>query len=218
LGRYDEAKAAVTDVPTEFVFLGDPLYNGSYGNNAWGPFGNFPVGDHEWGTGLGFVSEHDTVRVPVLYRRQGFNDTLVAEYAAAKYTAIDQPITLVSGVEARLIESEAALHTNDVSWLTILNALRTPVGLAPLADPGTDSARVDLVYHERAFWMYLTGRRLGDLRRLVRNYGRSAASVFPAAPNPLIPSAPYGSASSIAFSATDEGQFNPHITTGCMDQ
>ncbi len=28
-------------------------------------------------------------------------------------------------------------------------------------------------------WLYLTGHRLGDLRREVRTYGRSADSVFP---------------------------------------
>jgi hypothetical protein len=52
-------------------------------------------------------------------------------------------------------------------------------GLTPLTDPGTATARVDLMFRERAFWMYLTGHRLGDLRRLVRQYGRAKESVYP---------------------------------------
>jgi len=35
------------------------------------------------------------------------------------------------------------------------------------------------MFRERAFWMYLTGHRLGDLRRLVRQYGRGEESVYP---------------------------------------
>jgi hypothetical protein len=43
----------------------------------------------------------------------------------------------------------------------------------------TDAARVDQLFRERAFWLFATGHRQGDLRRLVRQYGRAAASVFP---------------------------------------
>lgn len=42
--------------------------------------------------------------------------------------------------------------------------------LTPLTDPGSDSARVALTFRERAFWLYLTGHRQGDLRRQLRNY------------------------------------------------
>jgi hypothetical protein len=38
---------------------------------------------------------------------------------------------------------------------------------------------VDLLLRERAFWFYLTAHRLGDLRRLVRQYARTAESVYP---------------------------------------
>jgi hypothetical protein len=108
-------------------------------------------------------------------------------------------------VEARLIEAEAALKAGDVTtWLAKLNGIRAQVRtlmtaytnpqtytlnnpntfvtnttLAPLTDPGTAASRVDLTFRERAFWMYGTGHRLGDLRRLIRQYGRTAESVFP---------------------------------------
>ena len=66
-------------------------------------------------------------------------------------------------------------------WLGKLNDARaTSAGtLAALADPGTDDARVDLLFRERAFWMYFTSHRIGDLRRLVRQYGRAQETVWP---------------------------------------
>ena len=114
-------------------------------------------------------------------------------------------VTLASGVEARLILAEVALRGGNVSaWLDTLNALRAdatllpvpqdatfrPVAgtkLAPLADPGPsprDSLRVDAMFRERGFWLFSTGHRLGDMRRLVRpttagGYGRAVNNVYP---------------------------------------
>src|SRR6476619_4773948 len=51
--------------------------------------------------------------------------------------------------------------------------LTTPV-MAPLTDPGTAHARVNLLFREKAFWTFGRGFRLGDLRRLIRDYGRAA--------------------------------------------
>ena len=65
-----------------------------------------------------------------------------------------------------------ALHPDDASWLTILNTLRrtVPGGLPPLTDPVDPKARLQLLFTERAEWLYLTGTRQGDLRRLLRTY------------------------------------------------
>ena len=71
-----------------------------------------------------------------------------------------------------MIKAEAALVAGDANWLTILNTLRrtVPGGLPPLADPVDPKARLPLLFTERAEWLYLTGTRQGDLRRLLRNY------------------------------------------------
>jgi hypothetical protein len=45
--------------------------------------------------------------------------------------------------------------------------------LGPLTDPGTADGRLALLFHERAYWLYLTGERQGDLRRLVTQYHRT---------------------------------------------
>ncbi|MFL5569323.1 MAG: hypothetical protein ACJ772_01965, partial [Gemmatimonadaceae bacterium] len=77
--------------------------------------------------------------------------------------------------------------------LTILNALRSNAALlslrgypanslAPLTLQLTTAAQVDQLFKERAYWMYLTSHRLGDLRRLIRQYLRPVNSVFPNGP------------------------------------
>ncbi len=51
--------------------------------------------------------------------------------------------------------------------------------MGPLADPGTDASRVDLQFREKAFWTFSRGQRLGDMRRLITQYGRTEPNVFP---------------------------------------
>ena len=47
---------------------------------------------------------------------------------------------------------------------------------------GTAAQQDDQLFKERAYWMYLTSHRLGDLRRLIRQYGRPVNAVFPNGP------------------------------------
>lgn len=215
LGRFDEAAAAVTGVSTSFAYYTNPeQFNRLYvcPGCDWSYTG-FPVGDGEGGNGLHFVSEHDSVRVPTRYMQGRINDATKPEYTQMKYSTNKAPYVIADGREARLIQAEVALHGHDGSWLTILNDLRSPVGLDPLADPGSDSARVDLVYHERAFWLFLTGHRLGDLRRLMRNYGRKAEDIYPTGSYPLI--GQYRDGTAIPFSFGVESLYNDKLTTGC---
>ncbi|HEV2150406.1 MAG TPA: hypothetical protein VGR37_23605 [Longimicrobiaceae bacterium] len=115
-------------------------------------------------------------------------------FLEAKYPDRGTEVVLASGVEARLIEAEAALRAGQTDrFLSILNALRAtpPTGyypvarfpgitsLAPLTDPGNQVGRRELLFKERAYWMWLTGHRVGDLRRLVRQYGVPESVAFP---------------------------------------
>jgi hypothetical protein len=136
---------------------------------------------------------------------------------------LSAPFTLASGIEARLIEAEAALQSNhnDTSatgagWLGILNTLRATAigpGMPPLADPGNYDARVNLLFRERAFWMYLTNHRLGDLRRLIRQYGRAQETVFPT--GIYKDAAPYGT--DVNFGIVNLEYNNPAFK-GCLDR
>jgi hypothetical protein len=62
----------------------------------------------------------------------------------------------------------------------IHNALRATVGL-PEDDLSAMDADELRSYHfsERAFWLFSTGHRQGDLRRMVRVYGEQVSDVFP---------------------------------------
>ena len=96
------------------------------------------------------------------------------------YDSFGSPIVNASGREARLIEAEAALQASNIgTWLSKMNEVRATYQMAPLADPVTPAARVDLMFRERAFTLFATAHRVGDLRRLVRQYGRTVTATFP---------------------------------------
>jgi hypothetical protein len=114
-------------------------------------------------------------------------------YYPTKFGNPSTGIPLATGVEARLIEAEAQLKDGQVTpWAQTLNTLRanapsTYVHLASAmpaltADSTTSASatmQVDVMFRERAFWLFGTGTRLGDMRRLLRQYSRSASAVFP---------------------------------------
>ena len=175
LKQYTQAAAAVADVPTEFSYqtLMWTPFNYFYVNgnvNYWKPTirtqVRFAVGDTEGTNGLPFVSAHDP-RVPSVYKVVRINNPHDSLYDQLKYPSKADPMVLAGGIEARLIEAEAALNAGDPSWFDTLNMLRSTM-ISPAMDaipvmPATTKDQVDLLYRERAFWLYLTGRRLGDL-------------------------------------------------------
>jgi starch-binding outer membrane protein, SusD/RagB family len=193
LDRPSEAAAVVVSVPTSFTwkaeFASGAVQSGLYdwietsGNytptNREGN-GNYDSCDGT-GQGLPYICEGDPrIRIQRPHFRVG-QDGTTRIYRLLDHTKPNYSITVASGIEARLIEAEANLRAGGSTWLTILNGLRATMisGLGPLSDPGTEKARVDLLFKERAYWMYLTAHRAGDMRRLVRQYGRQASDVYP---------------------------------------
>jgi hypothetical protein len=295
LGQYDSAAVAVHDVPTDYIY--QLAVDWGEGNGLpGGLFVGLNVADQQGGTGLPYRSSNDPRSASATW---GNNKYGVPQYAPVAYggatlalSAGITPITVANGIEARLIEAEAALKAGNAQWLTILNALRTdgtsttipaqtlidtlgvtqcgghfglcdnkanqntggstpaygqPLGgfpgyavvsadtvpgadtivapgggnvqdycynnswyipcytgdsmvvltlvkpasalwhagtggvsgLAPLTDPGNAADDVALLFQERAYWLFLTGHRQGDLRRLIRNYGLSPDTVYP---------------------------------------
>ena len=190
------AAAAVAGVLTNFVYATfhslatDRQRNGVFVFNNQTPngTGRFSVADGEGTNGLKFQSAGDP-RVVAPQNGKGFDNTSPL-YVLQKYTTATSPVHVADGVEARLIEAEAQLRAGDgPGMVTSLNALRIDAvnnggfNLAALADPGpspNDSLRVDLLFRERAFWLFATGHRLGDLRRLARApYSRAANALYP---------------------------------------
>lgn len=186
------AAATVATVPDGFVYrIFHSLGSARQNNGVWGGNQNrrgISVSDREGSNGLPFRSDEDP-RVP--QRRgtgnQAFGfDNTTPLFLQTKYPSQTSSVVLASGVEARLIRAEAELRAGG-DWLAILNALRaTPpeqvfppadypgiTGLAGLTDPGNEAARIDLLFRERAYWMWLTSHRAGDLRRRMRQYDQS---------------------------------------------
>jgi hypothetical protein len=204
LGQFDSAGTTAASVLAGFVWEAEFGPGGPQNRGLVFTRGSqISVADHEGGNGLGFVSAADprvtTKSIAIA------EDGVTRIYAIGKYPNRNAPIVVASKVEARLIEAEAALRRGDANWLTILNDLRATAispGLAPLADPGSADARIDLLFLERAFWLFATDHRLGDLRRLVRVYGRDPSQVFPTGSYWL--GGGYGAATALPFPASQE--------------
>jgi starch-binding outer membrane protein, SusD/RagB family len=198
LNRAADAGTAVAAVPTTFRY--NMLHSATTTNNQVWSFNNsarrysVSAGEGTTTVGLDFANANDP-RVPVCRggdatcRTIGVTQAIRDDqsqplFVQRLWTTADAPVTLVGGVEARLIEAEAALRASNFAlFIQKLNQARTEGGVTGLAanltDPGTDQARVDLLFRERAFWLFGRGHRLGDLRRLIRQYGRTASAVFP---------------------------------------
>lgn len=291
LGQFDAAAQAASHVATTAAYR--MRMKVSFGGD-----GETTEGNSEGLNGLPFASAQDPRVWPESTTTTVFNGGTYHSftyYYPAQYADAAQgdstTVVLASGVEARLIEAEVALHAHPESsqWLSILNALRTdgsfttstrtdvpgvspgPAGyvdttwgpgtgswlipasvvsdagpqcsqadpntgvtpactdvtwyrgLAPLSDPAigktgqaATDARIDLLFRERAFWLYFTGHRQGDLRRLVRSpnaggYGRRQNRVYPTGLYHL--DLPYGTA--VVFPIPSSERANPYFA-GCL--
>jgi hypothetical protein len=206
LGKIAEAGALVTGIPTSYSYNHTfALTSGT--NTIWGQNPSarrYSVGDSVEGNArdllvrnsIPFFSAHDP-RVPAVYTVatvKGKPDTTRSQdgQTFSRTTSLydqETPIAVVNGIDARLIEAEAKLKAGDAAgMLAILNTLRntsvtigtvTTPKMPAFTDPGTTTARLDLLFREKAFWTFSRGQRLGDMRRLIRQYGRTADQVFP---------------------------------------
>lgn len=213
-GRSADAASAIIGVPTAYAYV--TYHAASQPNGVFGITNNsrfITVADRDGGNGLNFRSAVDP-RVQTTLIGKGV-DGVTDVYAFTRYNSLAAPITLASGIEARLIEAEATLRNADPSGaLSILNALRASIpGLAPLAAETTETGQIDQLFRERAFWLFATGHRHGDLRRLVRQYSRPTESVFPT--GQYKPGQAYGA--DVTF-APDVTQFANPSYVGCENR
>lgn len=181
LKQYANAAALTTAIPTNYRY--DVQHSRTTIVNAvWDwmvATRNFGVVNREGINGLDYLSAGDP-RIP-------FNPTPGAgqdgslTISPSIYPAADTPVPLATGIWARMIEAEAALDGGRITeFLEKLNTARASrPGLTQLTDPGSTAARVDMLFRERGFWFWITATRLGDMRRLVRQYGRGIETVFP---------------------------------------
>jgi integrase len=160
-------------------------------------------------------------------------------YFTTKYSDYKSATPLAIGAEARLIEAEAAMRAGDAAtFLTKLNQARAaaptyaadpdvtspprpkPAPLTAAQIPATLAGQVDLLFQERALALFLTGHRVGDLRRLTYQYGRPPESVWPTGPyqetNPDKQGTNYGP--DVNLPIPQEEQNNPQFIGQCINR
>ena len=217
LGRFADAATAAAPVPATFEYLVRSSANSLRQNNGiWNYTANtfaFSVPDREGGIGLPFLSAEDPRLDVVATGQRGF-DRATPFNLQLKYADLEADVVLASGIEARLIQAEAALRGGTpAAAFASLNTIRAAAGLGQLTDPGSDVARTNSLFRERAFWMWGTAHRLGDMRRLVRQYGRAEDTVFPS--GEYHKGGEYGS--DVNFPVSSDERNNPKFT-GCIDR
>jgi hypothetical protein len=240
LGQFTQAATAVQGVPTTFQWLTFHSTNSGRQENAvWNALSvtapRYTAIDREGTNGLPFLQTPADPRMPwAATTRVGFNSLHTRLPDQRKYGRTTS-IIVADGIEARLIELEARLQggaqADRDAVFAGLNALRTaprsvpnPAGGAAVSytvgamtgtAPTTQAAAVDLLFRERAYWMWLTGHRLGDLRRLVRQYQRPAESVYPTGTQAQPLTGNYGT--DLNFVIPFEERNNPGFT-GCLNR
>jgi hypothetical protein len=135
-------------------------------------------------------------------------------------------VAVVNGLDARLIVAEDLLREQDFTgMMTILNGLRAAppkVGeveapaMAALPEPATYDEAIDVFFREKAFWTFSRGQRLGDLRRLIRQYDRAAANTFPEGNH--YKGGAYGPDVNLPVPQAEENNPNVPATGACIDR
>ena len=222
------AALLVANVPDDFTYTIFSSGNTDRQNN--GVFelqwleGRWSQSNREGANGLPF--RNGDTRTPFVdFGPRSAFDGLRNLIVTLKYPSRDASTVLASGTEARLIQAEAALSAGNYAGaggtLAILNALRANENIGALAPAATAAAQVDQLFSERGFWLYLTGHRLGDLRRLSRattagGYGRNSESVFPTGTYTGRGGGVYGPDVNFPI-PIEESNANPNVT-GCIDR
>ena len=219
LDSVPQAAAAVAAVPTEFQYVTEHAESPQRLRNAIFAYGNdflWSLSDFEGEVGLGYRTAEDP-RVPFDDPEDVGLDGTTPQFILTKYPDATASVVVADGIEARLIEAELQLQNANYSGMTTtLNDLRqgADIGLANLGVPASATAAQDQLFSERAFWLFATGHRLGDMRRLIRQYDRTADEVFPT--GTYIKGGAYGTDVNLPIPRSEHN--NPGAQDGCLDR
>ena len=241
MGKYSDAAALVstTAVPTTYQYLfTTSTASNSDDNGIWtlnNSVSRVTVSD----SGITYQGKHYTTKNALPFASANDPRVPVVPGAALKIVAEDgltplfvqqiwknrdDAVAMVAGIDARMIEAEAKLNAGDYAgMMAILNAARAtpprlggvlqPTAMAALPVPTTKDDAINVFFREKAFWTFSRGQRLGDLRRLVRQYKRTQDQVFPTGEH--YKGGNYGT--DVAFPVPDAERVNPQFN-GCIDK
>ncbi len=241
IGQFAAAAATADTVPLTYAYTVQHTENTARENN--GVFNanvtneRYSVADIEGLNGFPYRSVVDprtpSVRTPS--NDVGF-DAATPQWDALRFGDRKAPVTVATGAEVQLIAAEAALQAGDTlaggGFFTALNAIRSappayfnstragvaavaPMAALTTADVIVAGGAVNLLFAERARWLWLSAHRLSDLRRLVRQYGRPVETVFPSGPYFKIQFPTYGT--DVNFLVPVDEENNPNFTQ-CIDR
>jgi hypothetical protein len=219
-GDYANAALAVAGVSTTFQYnyLHSVTTTGQ-NNGTWSLTVNvarYGVAGLKGGNGLPYQTDGNT-------KTAGFDPRVANTVRAANSGhGFDNG---VPGGELQFVQGKYPLRASPITIAGILNGLRSnaallalrgyPAGsLPPLTLQATAAAQVDQLFKERAYWLFLTSHRLGDMRRLIRQYNRAAESVFPT--GPYFKGGTYGT--DVNSPVPQREQNNPNYTPGSCKQ
>jgi hypothetical protein len=183
-GDYADAATAVAGVPDAFVQLQGYAETPTRVQNGVFEYtyneGRYSIADQKGGTGIPYITAHDP-RVNVVDSHSKGFDGVVELFLPLADTTRHTPIPIATGVEARLIQAEAALAAGDMAgFFSNINKARAQFpGVSPVSAIPAGMDALHFLFQERAFDLWLTGHRLGDMRRLVRQYAQNVNTVFP---------------------------------------
>ena len=238
LNKPADAAAAVSSVATNYRY--QTFHSQATGRQENGIWNALSVTAPRYSMYIQAEAKVQFLRTPVDPRapwvattRAGFNSAHRNLPDQLKYSR-SGAVTVADGIEARLIELEARLRggtqADRQAVFDGLNQLRAayatlglpaitgvPTTIAPLAGaaPATQTEAVDLLFEERAMWLWLTGHRLGDMRRLIKQYSRPADSVFPSGTLRAPFAGNYGT--DVNYMIPAEERNNPKFS-GCLDR
>ncbi len=203
-GNFTAVEAAVSGVPTSYGWLQEHALTANT-PGVWSLVNNqrrYMLSENEGPLNMNWLSANDP-RVPActvgspgcvaagLTTRRPFDsgNSAVPDMIYQLIWPTDaSSVALMSGLQARLYQAEALNRADRFGEaLAILNALRasppgygrTIAAMPPLTDPGTANGRRDLIFREKGFWLFGTGHRYPDMRRMMRQYGMTQNEVFP---------------------------------------
>lgn len=237
LGQFAAAATAVNGVPNNFV-LNTQHSSQSTSNGMWSAStsgaSRYRLVSNEGKNGLPFLGQTPAQDPRINWStstRVGFSSQFTQQPNQSKFAQYTDG-AVATGAEARLIELEAQLQAGTQAARDAvfagLNTLRTggaaiggatgtnliTVAAMTGTPPTTQDAAINLLYKERAYWVWITGHRLGDLRRLVRIYKRDSEAVFPTGTLTSPLDGTYGTSTTVTIPFSERN--NPNYS-GCLD-
>lgn len=237
IGMYEKAAQAVSDIPTsadyniyytEAATSNPNSVRATVENAFWTntnilgvvkPNDLYEIVNLEGNNGLMWFTDPESIdpRLPVTVTSSQGVYTFPAIVRQMKFINGNVVLKLASGIEARMIEAEYQLSTNDPHWIEEVNEARRTLALSDLVSPSITTQKIDLLFNERALWFYGHATRLSDMRRLVRQYGRIINSVYPVGSyNRSAAIYTYGDAT--VFIPTDPEFMDNYNYSGCINR